>query len=97
MIDLKILGERLRQLRKQDGLTQSELATAVRTSQTAISRLENGDEIYASVLISIFHYYQERYSLDYLFTDNFDTDHPRLKHRSIEEIRQQLEDLIHLL
>lgn len=97
MIDLKILGERLRQLRKLEGLTQSELATAINASQTAISRLENGDEVYASVLTSILHFYQTRFSLDYLFTDNFDAGSTRLQHRSLDEIRQQLERVVHLL
>ena len=97
MIDLKILGRRLRLLRKRMGLTQSELAGTLNVSQTAISRLENGDEVYASVLLAVLGYFQDTYSLDYLIIDNFDADSARLQHRSLDDIRQQLEHLIHLI
>lgn len=97
MIDLKILGGRLRMLRKRMGLTQSELAGTLNVSQTAISRLENGDEVYASVLLAVLVYFQEAYSLDYLIKDNFDADSARLQHRSLDDIRQQLEQLVHLI
>lgn len=97
MIDLKILGGRLRLLRKRMKLTQSELAGALNVSQTAISRLENGDEVYASVLLAVLGYYQDTYSLDYLMTDDFDADSTRLQHRSLNDIRQQLEQLVHLI
>ena len=97
MIDLKILGERLRILRKRMKLTQSELADALNVSQTAISRLENGDEVYASVLLGVLVYFQDTYSLDYLVIEDFDADSARLQHRSLDDIRQQLERLVHLL
>lgn len=97
MIDLKILGGRLRLLRKRMGLTQSELAGTLNVSQTAISRLENGDEVYASVLLAVLVYFQEVYSIDYLIRDNFDADSTRLQHRSLDDIRQQLERLVHLI
>lgn len=97
MIDLKILGERLRMLRKRMKLTQSELADALNVSQTAISRLENGDEVYASVLLGVLVYFQDTYSLDYLVIEDFDADSTRLKHRSLDDIRQQLERLVNLL
>lgn len=45
MIDLPELGKRLRQIRKREGLTQKRLAQVTHTTQTAISRLENGDEV----------------------------------------------------
>lgn len=97
MIDLKILGRRLWLLRKRMGLTQSELADTLNVSQTAISRLENGDEVYASVLLAVLVYFQKTYSLDYLIIDNFDADSTRLQHRSLDDIRQQLERLVHLI
>lgn len=36
------VGERLRQLRHEAGLTQSELATRLGTTQSAVARLERG-------------------------------------------------------
>ena len=57
-MDSKILGERLRQIRLMLGMTQKELAWATHLSQPVLSRLENGEEVYASVLLSVLYYYQ---------------------------------------
>lgn len=53
MEDLKTVGNRLRQIRHFLKLTQNEVAQSTKTSQAAISRLEHGEEVYASVFISI--------------------------------------------
>ena len=52
-MDSIILGERLRQIRLMLGLTQKELAEATHLTQPVMSRLENGEEVYASVLLSV--------------------------------------------
>ena len=70
-MDSKILGKRLRQIRLMMGLTQKELATATYLAQPVISRLENGEEVYASVLLSVLYYYQGKVSLDRLFAPDF--------------------------
>lgn len=58
-------GERLRNLRKEAGLTQDELASRTHLSQTAISNWESGNRIpnidYAIILAKFFFV-----SLDYL-------------------------------
>lgn len=67
MVDVKVLGERLRILRNHEGLTQKELANRVGVTQTAISRLENGEEVYASALLSVLNYFQNLIIFDDLF------------------------------
>lgn len=71
-MDLKMLGERLRLLRSHAGLTQKGLAAATGLSQTVISRLENGEEVYASALLSVFLFYQDHLSIDDLLSPDFD-------------------------
>lgn len=44
MIEPKILGERLRQLRKDKGMTLQQLAAEAGVSQPFLSGLENGDK-----------------------------------------------------
>ena len=93
----KVLGERLRQIRKRLGITQKELAIATRLSQSAVSRLENGEEVYASVLQTMLLYYHEKISLDFLFCRDFDIDNNRLFNHSVEEIRHiQTEQIQHI-
>lgn len=89
-MDLKILGERLRQIRLMLGLTQKELAAATYLAQPVISRLENGEEVYASVLLSVLYYYQGKISLDRLFAPNFIAAKEKLMYNSREEMLQKM-------
>ena len=57
-MELKVLGERLRMIRKHLGINQQELADATNLTQPAISRLEKGDEVYASTLLAVLSFYQ---------------------------------------
>lgn len=82
----KILGERLRQIRLMMGLTQQELATATSLTQPVISRVENGEEVYASALLSILYYYQGKISLDCLFASNFIATKEKLLYTSRENL-----------
>ena len=94
-MDAKILGERLRQIRKRLGITQKQLAEATNLTQSAMSRLENGEEIYASALLAILYYYQGKISLDYLFAPDFDADSDRLlssyRDGELQSFRRQLD------
>ena len=89
-MDSKILGERLRQIRLMMGLTQKELATATFLAQPVISRLGNGEEVYASALLSILYYYQGKISLDCLFAPDFIAVKERLVYASREDMLQKL-------
>ena len=96
-MDSKVIGERLRQIRKHMGITQKELAESTALSQSAISRLEKGEEIYASVLHHVLLFYHEKVSLDYLFSNEFDINDSRLFIHNAEEIRQiQSEQIQHI-
>ena len=77
-MDGKILGQRLRQIRKRLGITQQQLAEATNLTQSVMSRLEKGEEIYASALLGIIYYYQGKINLNYLFAPDFDADSDRL-------------------
>ena len=89
-MDSKILGERLRQIRLMLGLSQKELAIATNLAQPVISRLENGEEVYASVLMSILFYYQGKISLDSLFAQDFIAVKEKLLYTSREDLLQKL-------
>ena len=91
MIDSRILGERLRQVRTLLGITQKELAACTSMTQPAISRLEHGEEVYATVLLSVLHYYHGKVSLDNLFAPDFCAEEEHLLYSSLEERRQRIQ------
>ena len=80
---MKILGERMKQLREARGLTQTELAKVLGIQQTSIFRYESGNTNPSlEVLLSFAKYFDV--SLDYIFgrTDDPDgvkqSDQPKL-------------------
>lgn len=91
MMDAKRLGERLRKIRKQLGITQLQLAEATKLTQPAISRLENGEEIYASGILAVFEFYRDKVSLDHLLDPELSEDNHDLLFCSRYEIRQRIE------
>jgi transcriptional regulator with XRE-family HTH domain len=90
VMDSKILGERLKQIRLMMGLTQKELAGATHLTQPVLSRLENGEEVYASALLSILYYYQGKISLDGLFAADFVAAKDKLLYTNKEDMLQKL-------
>ena len=91
-MDLKELGERLQMIRKHLGISQKQLAKATKLSQPAISRLENGEQVYASALLSVFDYYRDKVSLDHLLDPDLDTDDETLLYCSCQERRQKFDN-----
>lgn len=77
-MDTIVLGERLRKIRKRLGLRQHEIAEAANVTQPAISRLENGEDIFSSALIKVLKFYESLISLNYLFSDDFDAESDKL-------------------
>ena len=90
-MDSKILGERLRQIRLMLGLTQKELAVATYLAQPVISRLENGEEVYASALLAVLDFYREKVNFDRLFDPDLDTSDKSQLYCSSQELRQRLD------
>lgn len=91
MIDAKRLGERLRMIRKHLGIKQQQLAKATYLTQPTISRLENGEEVYASVLLAVLAFYRDKVSLDHLFDPNLDTSDQSPLYDSNHEAHQKLD------
>ena len=90
-MDARLLGERLRMIRKHLGISQQQLAEATSLTQPAISRLENGEEIYASALLAVLSFYQDKISLDHLFDPTMDTTDGSQLYCSCYELRQRLD------
>ena len=103
MEDLKTVGNRLRQIRHFLKLTQNEVAQSTKTSQAAISRLEHGKEVYASVFISIIKYYNTHIDIGCIFNPNFkispdlllssqDKSFKKILSRKIDAIKEELDE-----
>lgn len=89
-MDMKELGERLRMIRKHLGIRQQQLADATNLTQPAISRLENGDEVYASTLLAVLCFYHDKVCLDNLLAPDLDMGKATLLYFSRQEILQML-------
>ena len=89
-MELKVLGERLRMIRKHLGINQQQLADAIHLTQPAISRLEKGDEVYASTLLAVLSFYQDKICLDNLLSSDLDIDQNTSLYSSRQELRQRL-------
>ena len=87
-MDSKILGERLRQIRLQLGLSQRQLAASTNLTQSVMSRLENGEEVYASVLLAVLRFYQGKISIDRLFAPDFNATKEKMDYDGREKHRQ---------
>ncbi len=72
MDELRIIGNRLKQIRHFLQLTQNEVAKSTKVSQAAISRIEHGEEVYASVFISIIKFYSTHIDIGCIFSPNFE-------------------------
>lgn len=103
MEDLKTVGNRLRQIRHFLKLTQNEVAQSTKISQAAISRLEHGEEVYASVFISIIKYYSTHIDIGCIFNPNFeispdlllssqDNSFKKIVSRKIDAIKEELDE-----
>ena len=106
MEELIVIGGRLKQIRKFLRLTQDEVARSANVSQAAISRIEHGEEVYASVLLALVIFYQSQsISAEVIFNPQLDitqkegtTDVTAEKHKleilsKIATIREDLSEL----
>ncbi len=93
----KVLGKRLKEIRLQLGLTQKELAAVTQLNQSVISRVENGEEVYASVLLAILHFYQSKISIDNLFAHDFNAQEESQTCLSKKERQQRVIHQLNML
>ena len=90
-MDTKMLGERLRLIRKHLGISQQQLAKATNLTQPAVSRLENGEEVYSSALLAVLDFYREKLNFYRLFDPDLDTSDKSQLYCSSQELRQRLD------
>ena len=101
MEELVTIGIRLKQIRKFLHLTQNEVARSAHVSQAAISRIEHGEEVCASVFLSLIHFYHSQHiSIETIFNPHLDisqevsVDHHKSTLLSkIASIRDELSEL----
>lgn len=94
IMDTKKLGERIRMIRKHFGITQLQLAEVANMTQPAISRLENGEEVYASGILAVLDFFRDKVSLDHLLDPDLGEDDLDLlycsRHEKIQRIDKEL-------
>ena len=73
-LDMKELGRRFKQIRQHLGLTQTEVAKQLETSQLMVYRIEKGESILSPLLLSTILFYSQSVSLEALFAKNFDIE-----------------------
>lgn len=98
-ITLRILGERLKELRQALDLTQGEIAEHVNVNQNSISRIENGVGGSIDVLLGLINFYKEYFFIQELFSHDFQVislfqDKPELTLESVavERLKMLRED-----
>lgn len=77
-LDMKELGRRFKLIRQHLGLTQTEVANQLGTSQLMIYRTEKGESILSPLLLSTILFYSKSVSLEALFSKNFDIEDERV-------------------
>jgi transcriptional regulator with XRE-family HTH domain len=78
-------------IRKHLKISQQQLAKATNLTQPAISRLENGEEVYASALLAVLDFYREKINMDYLLDPDVETENNTLLYCNSHEFRQRID------
>lgn len=73
-VDLKVMGARFQKIRQRLQLKQTDVAKEVGCSMITVSRLERGENISASVFLSMLLFYMKTVSLDMLLSNYFDPE-----------------------
>lgn len=68
---LKVLGDRLKQIREFLKITQKELATKINCKQNAISNLELGKSGSITLLCNLLNFYSDFVYIDLIFSEKF--------------------------
>ena len=70
--DIKILGQRLREIRKDLGMTQTNIAQELGVAQSMVSKVEKGLPVLSPVVIGYMLFVAQRCNINYLMGDHFD-------------------------
>ena len=77
-IDVKEMGMRFKLIRQKLGITQTNLAEQLGTSQVMIYRIEKGEIIMSSLFLKLMLFFAPHVSLDALFAKQFDIEDERV-------------------
>jgi transcriptional regulator with XRE-family HTH domain len=98
-ITLKLLGGRLKEMRKAMGMLQEDVAKHLDVNQNAISRIENGSGGGISILLKLLNYYGNFFVVEHILSQKFevvrlsDSAGP-LESVAIERLRLLKDDLV---
>ena len=73
-VDVKEMGRRFKLVRQRLGLTQTDVANQLNTTQLMIHRIEKGDNILSPLFLAVVLFYSRSVSLEGLIGKNFDID-----------------------
>ena len=73
-VDVKEMGRRFKLVRQRLGLTQTEVAKELDTTQLMIHRIEKGDNILSPMFLALILFYSRSVSLEGLLGKNFDIE-----------------------
>ena len=77
-IDVREMGMRFKLIRQKLGITQTNLAEQLGTSQVMIYRIEKGETIMSSLFLKLVLFFAPHVSLDALFAKQFDIEDERV-------------------
>ena len=98
-ITLKLLGGRLKEMRKAMGMLQEDVAKHLDVNQNAISRIENGSGGGISILLKLLNYYGNFFVVEHILSQKFevvrisDTTGP-MESVAIERLRLLKDELV---
>lgn len=73
-VDVKEMGRRFKLVRQRLGLTQTDVANQLDTTQLMIHRIEKGDNILSPMFLALLLFYSRSVSLEGLLAKNFDIE-----------------------
>ena len=73
-VDVKEMGRRFKLVRQRLGLTQTDVANQLDTTQLMIHRIEKGDNILSPLFLAVVLFYSRSVSLEGLLGKNFDIE-----------------------
>ena len=73
-VDVKEMGLRFKLVRQRLGLTQTDVANQLNTTQLMIHRIEKGDNILSPMFLALLLFYSRSVSLEGLLSKNFDIE-----------------------
>ena len=96
IVTVKELGKRLKLVRQKLGLSQSEVAKEINSSQLTISKVERGENVLSSSFLSILLFYSKSVNIDFLLRKEFDPSNEILLNKNFSAhsvVKQKLSGL----